>query len=78
MAMQDDNRDESTTPEHIEHAAQASIENGPMLESMSTLFPLPVDGADKSAMINRAMSELPEKGTAVALVDAYYRHAAWE
>lgn len=78
MAMQEDNRDESTTPERIELAAQSSIENGPMVESMSTLFPLPINGADKSVMINRAILELPDKGTAVALVDAYYIHAAWE
>ena len=79
MAMQDGgNDDESASPDHIEQATQSSIQNGPMLESISTLFPLPVDGVDKNAMMDRAIAELPQKDTAAALVDCYYLRAAWE
>jgi hypothetical protein len=80
MIMQEDVGDESLTSEHLERAAEASIDDTTTLDSITRDFPLPSnsDAIQKSAMMARAISELPPREQATTLIDCYYLRASWQ
>jgi len=79
MSMNDGTADESLPLEHHVPLSQGQAESTAALDSMIREFPLPsVTGTiGKDVMMDRAIAELPNRDTAISMVNRYYLRVSW-